>query len=95
MSMSVEQKLSANKFVVDEGNPHIIVDQSKLDEKALYALTVVCPAGLYTINEKGVLQFEVAGCLECGTCRVVCARLPEAMQWDHPRPSFGVMYRYG
>ena len=95
MSMSVEQKLSQNKFVVDEGNPHIVVDQAKLDEKALHALTVVCPAGLYTINEKGVLQFEVAGCLECGTCRVVCARLPESMRWDHPRPSFGVMYRFG
>lgn len=95
MSMSIEQKLSLNKFVVDEGNPHIVVDQDKLDEETVKALTVACPAGLYTLDEKGRLQFEVAGCLECGTCRVICAHLPESMRWEHPRPSFGVFYRFG
>ena len=95
MSVSVEQKLAQNKFVVDEGNPHIVVEQAKLDADTVRALTVICPAGLYTVNEKGILQFEIAGCLECGTCRVVCAHLPESMRWNHPRPSFGVMYRQG
>ena len=95
MSMSIEQKLSLNKFVVDEGHPHITVDQDKLDDATIKALTMACPAGLYTLDEKGRLQFEVAGCLECGTCRVICAHLPEAMVWDHPRPSFGVFYRFG
>ena len=95
MSMSIEQKLSQDKFVVDESHPHIVVDQDMLDEATTKALTVACPAGLYTLDEKGRLQFEVAGCLECGTCRVLCAHLPGAIKWNHPRPSFGVFYRFG
>jgi ferredoxin like protein len=93
--MNVEQKLSIDKFAVDEGNPHIVLHLDKLDEAARKALTVVCPAGLYTIDEKGSMAFEVAGCLECGTCRVVAARLPGALEWKHPRASFGVEFRYG
>ena len=93
--MNVEQKLSLNKFVVDEGNPHIVMHEDKLDAATIKALTMVCPAGLYTINEKGQMAFEVAGCLECGTCRVTCAHLPGALDWNHPRPSFGVLYRFG
>jgi ferredoxin like protein len=93
--MQVEQKLSSNKFVVDEGHPHIVIHQEKMDAAAVQALTVACPAGLYTLDDKGRLAFEVAGCLECGTCRVVTAHLPGAMEWDHPRASFGVQYRFG
>ena len=50
--MNVEQKLSLNKFVVDEGNPHIVVHEDKLDAATLKALTMVCPAGLYTSTKK-------------------------------------------
>jgi len=92
---SVEQKLSANRFVVDEGNPHIEVDAARLDAATRQALTVVCPAGLYTKDDKGGLRFDCAGCLECGACRVVCAGHPGALRWNHPRPSFGVTYRFG
>ena len=69
--MNVEQKLSANKFGVDEGNPHIVIHPEKMDSATIKALTVVCPAGLYTMQENNQIAFEVAGCLECGTCRVV------------------------
>ena len=93
--MNVEQKLSVNKFVVDEGNPHIIIHPERMDAETLKALTVVCPAGLYTIGENNQMAFEVAGCLECGTCRVACAHIPGAMEWNHPRPSFGVLFRCG
>lgn len=93
MTMSIEQKLSLDKFVVDEGNPHIVIHPEKMKPETIKALTVVCPAGLYTISEKGQLVFEVGGCLECGTCRVVCAQDEGAMEWNHPGPSFGVQYR--
>jgi ferredoxin like protein len=93
--MNVEQKLSVNKFVVDEGHPHIVIHEEKMDAATLKALSVACPAGLYTLGENGKLAFEVAGCLECGTCRVLTAHLPGAMEWNHPRPSFGVQYRCG
>jgi len=93
--MNVEQKLSQNKFVVDEGNPHIVLHQEKMDKDTVKAMTVVCPAGLYTLDDKGALVFEVAGCLECGTCRVAAAHKPGALDWKHPRASFGVQFRYG
>ena len=95
MSMSIEQKLSLNKFNVDEGNPHIIIHEDKLDKETIQTLTKGCPAGLYTLNEKGQLVFEVAGCLECGTCRVICAHKAGGMEWNHPEASFGVLYRFG
>ena len=62
--MNVEQKLSLNKFVVDEGNPHIIIHPEVMDEATKKVLTIVCPAGLYTMDEKGQIAFEFAGCLE-------------------------------
>jgi ferredoxin like protein len=93
--MNIEQKLSLDKFVVDEGNPHIVIHQENIDPATTKALTLACPAGLYTQNDTGQLLFEVAGCLECGTCRVICAHLPGALDWTHPRPSFGIQYRCG
>jgi ferredoxin like protein len=93
--MNVEQKLSVDKFAVDEGTPHITLHQEGLDEAAKKSLTLICPAGLYTLSDDNRLLFDFAGCLECGTCRVVCARLPGVLQWNHPRPSFGVQLRYG
>ena len=93
--MNVNQKLSLDKFVVDDGNPHITLHQERMDEAVKKTLSMACPAGLYTLNEKGQLEFEFAGCLECGTCRVLCAHLPGALEWNHPRPSFGIQLRYG
>jgi len=95
MKMSIEQKLSVNKFNVDEGNPHIVVHVDKLDEDTIRALTMACPAQLYTLDEKGRLSFDAAGCLECGTCRLICAHRPGALEWRQPGPSFGVQYRFG
>lgn len=93
--MQVEQKLSVNKFVVDEGNPHIVIHPEKMDAATMKTLTLVCPAGLYTMDDKGRMAFEFAGCLECGTCRVAVAHKPGVMEWNYPNPSFGVQFRYG
>lgn len=93
--MNVEQKLSIDTFSVDEGRPHIVLHPEKLDDATKRILCVVCPAGLYTLNDKGQLMFEVAGCLECGTCRIATAHLPGAMDWRYPRPSFGIQFKYG
>jgi ferredoxin like protein len=91
--MTIEEKLGLNKFVVDEGNPHIVIDQDKFNGFDVNALIRACPASLYKLDESGDLLFDFAGCLECGTCRVVCPK--EAISWNHPRPTFGVLYRYG
>ncbi len=92
--LSVEQLLGLNKFVLDDDRPHIEVHKefclSCRDKPCTYA----CPAGLYTLKE-GEISFDYAGCLECGTCRVVCPQAGVALIWGYPRGGFGISYRYG
>lgn len=91
--MSIEEKLGVNKFTVDEGNPHIIIKETK-DMEAIKKCVKACPAGLYSINEDRSISFDFAGCLECGTCRVLCAGT-DTLEWNHPQGTFGVEFRYG
>jgi ferredoxin like protein len=51
---------------------------------------VVCPARCYTLKD-GELHFEYAGCLECGTCRVMCSD-QGVTHWSYPRGTFGVTF---
>ncbi|MEM3395263.1 MAG: 4Fe-4S binding protein, partial [Nitrososphaerota archaeon] len=54
--------------------------------------TYLCPAKCYIPTENGIL-FSYEGCLECGTCRIVCPH--EAINWDYPLSGRGVQYRFG
>jgi len=92
--MKVEQKLYQNRYVVDTGRPHIRVRPHDVPSKALLSLTRVCPAGCYDTNEKGQVEVTVDGCLECGTCRVLCAPTGD-IEWSYPRGGFGVMFKFG
>jgi len=93
--VNVESKLALNRFVVDEGHPHITIEPEQLNAQTIQALIAACPASLYSLDERDRLIFDCAGCLECGSCRVICAADSRAMTWNHPRPTFGVFYRYG
>ncbi len=97
--MSIQQMeaadlLSLNRFEVDEEEPHIVLDKEackKCEEKpCLYA----CPAVLYRLDNNGEISFDYAGCLECGTCRIVCKN-SGIVKWEYPGGTFGVSYRYG
>ncbi len=90
--MSVDDKLGTNLFRIDENNPHITVKQDKADEKEIRKLLLACPAHLYTLDENGKLQFSYEGCLECGTCRVLCHK-SLIKEWDYPANGKGVHYR--
>lgn len=70
-TMSVEQLLGVDKFAVDDDHAHIKVDKEVCKTCPGKPCTYACPAGLYTVKEDGI-SFDYAGCLECGTCRVVC-----------------------
>ena len=84
--VNVDVKLGVNKFNVDEEHPHIVV-KADADKQALELLVKACPAGLYKKRDD-------AGCLECGTCRIL--GLGSALeQWEYPRGTFGVEFRYG
>jgi ferredoxin like protein len=71
--------LGRNKFNIDETEPHIVI---------------VCPAVLYKLDKSGEMTFDYAGCLECGTCRIVCMN-KGIVKWEYPRGTFGVSFRHG
>lgn len=92
-TMNVDEKLSVNKFYVDEENAHIVL-KSDIDKKEFMKLVKACPAGLYSIEEDGTYRFDYAGCLECGTCRFLCGKTLFE-KWELPRGTFGIEYRQG
>ena len=90
--------LGLNKFNVDDEWPHIVVDRAICatcpDKPCLY----ICSAGCYKPSgDEAGIQFDYAGCLECGTCRVVCRHLGRGgvVQWQYPRATMGISFRFG
>lgn len=92
--VQMDQKLGLNKFFVDEENPHIVLKDGDIDGKEFRKLMLACPAGLYKLDETGKMRFDCAGCLECGTCRVLCGETILA-KWEYPQGTMGVEFRYG
>ena len=91
--LSPEELLGLNKFAVDEEEPHIVLDKSICAGCKEKTCLVVCPAVLYTLKD-GEVNFDYAGCLECGTCRIVCKN-KGIIKWTYPRGTMGVSFRYG
>ncbi len=94
MSVKVEDKLYRNRYLVDEGNPHVRVHRPEKATAALMALTTICPAGCWTTQDDGSIAPTLDGCLECGTCRIVCAPTGE-LDWNYPRGGHGILYKFG
>ncbi|KLU61907.1 ferredoxin-like protein FixX [Peptococcaceae bacterium CEB3] len=90
--LSIEERLGKDKFAVDEDKPHIVLDQRICAQCSKKPCVKACPAGLYVPQGDGV-KLDYAGCLECGTCRVVCVM--KGLKWEYPRGTFGVEFRYG
>jgi ferredoxin like protein len=88
-----EESLGLDKFAVDEEEAHIVLDKTICEKCKDKPCLVVCPAVLYTLKD-GTINFDYAGCLECGTCRVMCAQKGVA-KWTYPRGGFGIAFRYG
>ena len=94
-AVDVDAKLAVNRFHVDEDNAHIVLKELSPADLAEYKkLQLACPAGLYKLAEDGSARFDYAGCLECGTCRILCGdTLLE--KWEFPQMGAGVEYRFG
>ncbi|HBE45608.1 MAG TPA: hypothetical protein DDW17_09270 [Deltaproteobacteria bacterium] len=92
--MKVEEKLALNVFKNDKES-HIKIHQDICRKKCLTRFCIsVCPAHLYSFNEETKeIVVEFAGCLECGTCKVVCKE--GAIEWIYPKGEYGVQYRFG
>lgn len=97
-TVNVDEKLALNKFNVNEEYPHIELKENPEDSE-FRKLVLACPAGLYKVDkETGEKTFDYAGCLECGTCRVLCGDTI-LKKWSFPimgvEGGSGVQYLYG
>jgi ferredoxin like protein len=90
----VEEKLYQNRYVVDQGTPHIKVKEHTVPSPELKSLVTACPAGCYSFNDHGKVEIATDGCFECGTCRIVTAETEDII-WDYPRGGYGVAYKFG
>ena len=91
--LPVPGMLALNHYEVDEGHPHIAVDNAVCEAScAQRSCLTVCPADVYSDHEGKIIP-ESAACLECGTCVIVC--LPGALSWHYPEGGYGIDYRYG
>ncbi|MEA1961161.1 MAG: hypothetical protein U9N81_07805 [Bacillota bacterium] len=90
--MGLKAKLGLDVFKHDK-EPHIKIKAGMEKDPRLLRAVKVCPAGLYSINDAGEVELSIDGCLECGTCRIVCG--PEVLEWNYPNAACGVQFRFG
>lgn len=90
---TIEEKLACNAVKSDRES-HIKLRQDVCKRCPERFCIYACPGYLYSLNEEtGEMSVEHAGCLECGTCKVVCVY--GSVTWEYPRGEYGVQYRYG
>lgn len=91
---SIAERLAANRYLLDEGQSHISLDQEAARRTDAGAMLVrVCAAHVYTAEPDGSIGVAYAACLECGTCRAVAP--PGVLEWHYPRGGRGIAFREG
>jgi len=92
----VEEKLFQNRYRVDAGNPHIRIKDAEVCAIKCESqqCTICCPAGCYTPEGNGRVVLITDGCLECGTCRIICTDFRN-VEWEYPRGGYGVLFKFG
>jgi ferredoxin like protein len=90
-AIKIEDKLAVNKFDIDD-DVHIRLRDEKCLDCEDHVCLYTCPAECFKRVEDHI-TFSFEGCLECGSCRIVCST--EALDWNLPRGGFGICYQYG
>ena len=92
----IEEKLFQNRYRVDEGRSHIQIINPDVcaEDCKTQSCTFVCPAGCYATDEQGGVVLTTDGCLECGTCRIICTE-HRNVQWEYPRGGHGILFKFG
>ena len=91
----IEEKLFQNRYRVDAGRSHIEIADANVcavqcKEKFC---TFCCPAGCYSEDNAGRVTLITDGCLECGTCRVICTE-HRNVRWEYPRGGYGILFKF-
>jgi ferredoxin like protein len=91
--MKVDDKLATTIFNVDS-EAHITVQKEICIECEIRPCLTACPAELFKQDgADNSLIFNHEGCLECGTCKMVCSL--RAVKWSYPKQGNGVLYQFG
>ena len=88
---SIAQRLSLNIYHVDE-KPHIILKPEQCKDCKFQSCIYICPAGCFELVD-GAILFSYEGCLECGSCLLVCGN--QGLEWNYPRGGKGISYQQG
>lgn len=92
---AIELKLALNTFNVDRERAHIrIINSNTCLECERQQCINCCPANCYSPMADGRVLFSYEGCVECGTCRIVCNEFYN-VEWTYPRGGFGIQYQHG
>lgn len=92
--MKLEDKLFVNRFKPDS-TPHLKVKDPNTCLKCKNKQCApCCPTQCYTIDEEGKASVSCEGCVECGTCKIVCNEFNN-IEWKYPRGGFGILYKFG
>lgn len=92
----VEEKLFQNRYKVDIGRPHVQIKNAEVctNECGSKQCTVCCPAGCYVVEGNGRVVLVSDGCMECGTCRIICDE-HRNVAWEYPRGGYGILFKFG
>ena len=95
-AVNVENKLFQNRYRVDTGRPHIRIQDPAICANLCQGqpCTFVCPASCYKAEGNGTVTLISDGCLECGSCRVICDEYHNVV-WEYPRGGYGVLFKFG
>lgn len=96
ITVNVEEKLFQNRYRVDSGRPHIRIKDADIctNDCVVKSCTFVCPASCYKTEGNGSVTLITDGCLECGSCRIICGEHFN-VEWEYPRGGHGILFKFG
>jgi ferredoxin like protein len=94
--VNIEDRLFQNRYRVDAGRPHIKIKDPAVctNDCGTQSCTFVCPASCYTAEGNGNVTLITDGCLECGSCRIICNEHFN-VDWEYPRGGHGILFKFG
>ncbi|WP_081772061.1 ferredoxin family protein [Paraburkholderia nodosa] len=96
LTVNIDEKLFQNRYRVDVGRPHVQIKNPEtcINECSDKSCTFVCPASCYRNENNGAVTLITDGCLECGSCRILC-REHRNLSWEYPRGGHGIQFKFG
>ena len=92
--MKLEDKLFLVTFQADSESHLWVKDPAVCRRCADKPCVNGCPADCWEkVEDKDEVHVSFEGCLECGTCRIICPY--DNVGWKYPRGGFGVKYKFG